>query len=365
MSSLETSPAPSSDSALEMDHRRGQSGGMGQERSVEQSPPAPVLPVIKDSGTDDFGLSQSMLPQSSPEIQVGEGTLFMTPMRSRSGSRASTIGRIDSGKMANLQGGKSPTPFGKSPRALPPRIGDQRLSGHSTPADYGGPNPLINTLRGADEMLSSLLASSRQCASPGAISQGSQKALPEGEPKDVDEIAQRTSRELASFSHSSPPPSLPGTYPPYVALSSVPHVPEGVSPSGAAAANYMGGVSRPIADVVMSEPTIRSKVSTTHESMMVSGPPSPRSDGSRKDFHGLVDKKHKTTFGRRWWRIQRQEDSFFLIRTIYFSAISRTPNIRCEIICAENGPGKCRTRSTTRAANHCGPDGSSRPIAEK
>ncbi len=152
LSSLEDSPAPSSDSALEMFPRRGQSGGMGQERSAEQSLPAPVLPVIQDSGTDDFGLSQSMLPQSSPEIQVGEGTLFMTPMRSRSGSRASTIGRIDSGKVANLRGGKSPTSFGKSPRASPQRGVEQRLSGHSTPADYGGPNPLTNTLRGAEEV---------------------------------------------------------------------------------------------------------------------------------------------------------------------------------------------------------------------
>ena len=54
LSPLEDSPAPSSDSALEMFPRRGQSGGMGQERSAEQSLPAPVLSVIQDSGTEDF-----------------------------------------------------------------------------------------------------------------------------------------------------------------------------------------------------------------------------------------------------------------------------------------------------------------------
>ena len=78
-SSLEESPTPSSESALEMFHRRGQTGGVGQERSVEQSLPAPVLPVIQDSGPEDFGLSSSTLPQSSPEVQTGDATPFMTP----------------------------------------------------------------------------------------------------------------------------------------------------------------------------------------------------------------------------------------------------------------------------------------------
>ncbi len=62
LSSLEDSPAPSSDSALEMVTRRGQSGGMGQERSAEQSLPAPVLPTIQDSGPDDFGLTIDVAP---------------------------------------------------------------------------------------------------------------------------------------------------------------------------------------------------------------------------------------------------------------------------------------------------------------
>ena len=136
MSSMEESPAQSSESALEMLPRCGPSGGVGQERSAEQSLPSPVLPVI---GTEDFGLSQSMLPQSSPEIQIGDGSLYMTPnRRSRSGSRTSTFDRMDSGKVANQRGGQSPSAFGKSPRASPPRGGDQRLSGRSTPADYGG-----------------------------------------------------------------------------------------------------------------------------------------------------------------------------------------------------------------------------------
>ena len=114
MSSMGESPAQSSDSALEMLPRRGSSGGMGQERSAEQSLPAPVLPTIQDQdgGPDDFGLSQSMLPQSLPEIQDGEGSLFMTPRRSRSGSVTSTMGRIESGRVQ--------TAFGKiSPRSSP------------------------------------------------------------------------------------------------------------------------------------------------------------------------------------------------------------------------------------------------------
>ena len=72
-SSLEESPAPSSDSALEMFPRQGQTGGVGQERSGEQSHPASVLPAIQDSGTENFGLSRSMLPQSPPEVPNRRG----------------------------------------------------------------------------------------------------------------------------------------------------------------------------------------------------------------------------------------------------------------------------------------------------
>ena len=51
----------------------------------------------------------------------------------------------------------------------------------------------------------------------------------------------------------------------------VPHALEGAIPSGAASPNYIGGAISPIADVEMGEPS-----HTPHETMMVSGPPSPR-----------------------------------------------------------------------------------------
>ncbi len=47
-SSMEQSPAQSSESALEMYARTGHSGGVGQERSAEQILPAPSLPTIQD-----------------------------------------------------------------------------------------------------------------------------------------------------------------------------------------------------------------------------------------------------------------------------------------------------------------------------
>ncbi len=135
-----------------------------------------------------------------------------------------------------------------------------------------------NDLRGAEERLSSLLAQQRYCASPGAISQGSQKALPDGEPMEVEEMAQRKRRELSTFTHSSPPPLLPATQPLYAGLSSssglfsATVVPEGAIPSGAVALQHLGGAISPIADVVMGEQTNRSKANTPHESMMVTGP---------------------------------------------------------------------------------------------
>ena len=278
-SSVEESPAPSTESALEMFPRQGQTGRVGQERSGEQSHPAVVLPVKQDSGTDDFGLSPSMLPQSPPEVQIGDASLFMmSPNRlSRSGSRASTLERMDLGRVGNLRGEDSPSAFGKSSRASPPRVGEQRLSGRSTPAEYGNKDT-TKDLRGAEEQLESLLAEARkQCASPGATSQGSQKALPDGEPIELEDVALRKKRELASFSHPQPPPSFPAAQSSYGAMSSssglfrVPHALEGAIPSGAASPNYIGGAISPIADVEMGEPS-----HTPHETMMVSGPPSPR-----------------------------------------------------------------------------------------
>ncbi len=139
-----------------------------------------------------------------------------------------------------------------------------------------------NDLRGAEEKLESLLAGARQqCASPGAISQSSQKALPDGEPMELEEIAQRRRSELSSFSHSLPPPALADAQSSYGAMSSssgllrVPQSLEGAIPSGAASSNHLGGAIPPIADVEMREPN-RSGMNNPHETMIVTGPPSPR-----------------------------------------------------------------------------------------
>ena len=126
MSSMGESPAQSSDSALEMFPRRGPSGGVGQERSAEQSLPAPILPTIQDQdgGSEDLGTSQSMLSQPLPAVPNGERSLFVTPRRSRSGS-VTPVKKVQA--------------FGKiiSPRSSP-KGGMERKSGQSTPADFRG-----------------------------------------------------------------------------------------------------------------------------------------------------------------------------------------------------------------------------------
>ena len=69
MSSMEESPAQSSESALEMYPRRAYSGGVGQERSADQNLPDPIiLPTIQDQDgePEGLGLSQSLMPQSTP-----------------------------------------------------------------------------------------------------------------------------------------------------------------------------------------------------------------------------------------------------------------------------------------------------------
>ena len=88
-SSMEQSPAQSSESALEMYARTGHSGGVGQERSDEQILPAPSLPTIQDQdgGTEEIASSQSMLPQSAPVSPLGATSYVMNSQRSGSGSQ--------------------------------------------------------------------------------------------------------------------------------------------------------------------------------------------------------------------------------------------------------------------------------------
>ncbi len=300
MSSMGESPAQSSDSALEMFPRRGSSGGVGQERSAEQSLPAPILPTIQDQdGSEDLGLSRSMLSQSLPEVQDGERSLFVTPRRSRSGSVTSTMGQLEAGI-------KGQTSFGKiSPRSSPKGGMERKLSGRSTPAstpaESMGQNPMSNVGLGAEELLNILLAQGQQCASPGATSQGSQRALPEGEPMDVEENARRTSLEMANFPHFFPPPTLPewsslaaaGMYPQQATLSPIPIKPGQVISTGTAEARTLGEVISPLADVVMGNAPSHSRASPPHQTMMVSGPPSPRTTAQEKTFMDWSERNTK------------------------------------------------------------------------
>ena len=160
---------------------------------------------------------------------------------------------------------------------------------------------MSNVGLGAEELLNILLAQGQQCASPGATSQGSQRALPEGEPMDVEEIARRTSLEMANFPHFFPPPPLPewsslaaaGMYPQQATLSPIPIKPGEVISTGTAEARTLGEVISPLADVVMGNTSRHSRASTPHQSLMVSGPPSPRSSAQEKTFMDWSERNTK------------------------------------------------------------------------
>ena len=275
MSSMGESPAQSSDSALEMFPRRGSSGGVGQERSAEQSLPAPILPTIQDQdgGSEDLGTSQSMLSRTLPAGPNGESSLFVTPRRSRSGS-VTPVKKVQA--------------FGKiiSPRSSP-KAGMERKSGQSTPADFRGQDPIANILlESADAVLNQLLNQGTQCASPGATSQGSQRALPPGEPMDMEEA--RRSLQVTALPHFPPPPALPewssfagaGIYSPQATLLLFPKPAEVISAGSAGATEE---VISPVADVVMGDAT-KPVQSSQHKSLMVSGPPSPRTVAQQQTF---------------------------------------------------------------------------------
>jgi hypothetical protein len=275
-SSMDESPAPSSESALEMYTQRANGGGLGQSRSAEQNLPAPtVLPTMQDQGGEPagFGLSQSMMPQSAPELREGNKSQFVTPRRSREGSITSTMGRGDKGTGV-------PTVFGKaaSSKSSPRGAMEQRkLSGRSTPADSLGQNSFPNPLIGAEALLTKLI--NDQCASPGATSQGSQRALPEGEPMEVDEKAR------LSFPHSYSPPPLPDGMP---ALSPIPFRTAEVL--SADAAKVMVEMFSTTADVVMGQSAKLSRAGTPHKSLMVHGPPSPRAAEYEKTSSAWADR---------------------------------------------------------------------------
>ncbi len=160
---------------------------------------------------------------------------------------------------------------------------------------------MTNIMSGADELLNLLIAQGKQCASPGATSQGSQRALPEGEPMDLEEMVQRAGLERANIPHFFPPLLLPegsslaaaGMYPQQATLSPIPIRPEEVISTGTAEARSMGEVISPLADVVMGDAASHSRASAPHQTMMVSGPPSPRTTAQEKTFMDWSERNTK------------------------------------------------------------------------
>ncbi len=259
-SSMEESPAPSSDSALDMFPRRGHSGGVGQERSAEQILPAPSLPTIQDQDgeTEEIASSQSMLPHSAPVSPLGATSYVMNSQRSGSGPQTPVKKEPAYAKIVSTRS--------------PPRTGLERKSGQSTPVpDYRKEtNKLVES---ADEKLQRLL-DGNQCISPSVTSQSSQRALPAGESMDVDES--RRSYQVTSPSRFPLAPSLPdGSIPSRfgtpdhhnTSASFPPKV--GVSPAFAAGA--LEDVISSSADVRMGN-TGKTGSQSPHSSLMVNGP---------------------------------------------------------------------------------------------
>ena len=126
---------------------------------------------------------------------------------------------------------------------------DRKFSGRSTPISGTGRSSPSKVVMGADEQLARLLAQRPpSCASPGAMSQGSQKVLPDGEPMEVEESERRLNLDIPNFLRLSPPPPMPawasmsaiGLNQQHANLSPTATQPgEGISP-GASAAKALG-----------------------------------------------------------------------------------------------------------------------------
>ena len=161
MSSVGESPAQSSESALDMVPKRSTQRGIGQGQNVDGH----ALPNIpgSDGGSDGLGCGRLPLSHSSRESPIGTRSRSPTP-------RPSQSGRQESGR-SSLPG-------------TPSQItAVSKFSGISTPKGGTGQDTPSKDLLGAEEKLSQLLNErASACASPGAMSQVSQKELPDGLP---------------------------------------------------------------------------------------------------------------------------------------------------------------------------------------
>ncbi len=167
-SSIEQSPAQSSDSVLEtMVQRRGASRGRGQERSANQRPRIPDerlprIPDHDDGSADGLGRGRSVLPRTLDATLKGIRSRSPTPRPSPSGQSIP---------------GKSPATGTPDYHSLA-----SKMSGKSSPKSGAGQNSPAQQVHGAaDEKLDQMLAkmATRSCNSPSGMSQTS--ALPDGE----------------------------------------------------------------------------------------------------------------------------------------------------------------------------------------
>ena len=107
---------------------------------------------------------------------------------------------------------------------------------------------------------------------------------------DVDEMAQKVGLERANFPHFFQPPPLPDGS---ATLSPIPHKPVEVISTGTAEVRTMGEVISPLTDVVMGNSAKHSRVSTSHQTLIVSGPPSPRIAEQEKTFSEWAERNNK------------------------------------------------------------------------
>jgi hypothetical protein len=126
-SSVEDSPAPSSESALRMATKRGTSRGRAQERSAHQSGRIPdqSLPRIpgSDGGSEGLGRGRTILAQSSHETQIV------------SRSRSPTPAPVPNGHPGSARSSAPGTPI--------PRTQSAKISGYSTPKSGAGRSQII------------------------------------------------------------------------------------------------------------------------------------------------------------------------------------------------------------------------------
>ncbi len=154
MSSVGESPAQSSESALDMVPKRDAQRGRGQGQPVDVQ----SLPKIpgSDGGSEGLGRGRLSLSQSSRESPKGIRSRSPTPRQ------PSPVVRPESGR-PSVPG--TPSHFTQV----------SNISGQSTPKGGKGYHTPSDGFLGAEDRLNQLLAERAACASPGTMSQASQK----------------------------------------------------------------------------------------------------------------------------------------------------------------------------------------------